>query len=1038
MIDIRVLGEQTVREDGAGGTQTWSLRVVELLALLLTHPGAAQPRQHIAELFWPDSTDRQALTNLRRELHDLRRALGQLDLVEVSAAGLSWRDDPRCRADVSAFLAEHDAAVAAAAVGDHERVLRHGLLALDAYGGPLLPASTQEWVLTERADLEARCVTVCDLVCRTQSRAGEPGAAVPVARRRVALRPLEEVGYRTLMELYAGLGDRAAAVSTYHHCATVLERELDIAPDPATQTLLRRVVGEPDGRRGAPPIAGAGSPGTTPRSVPMVGRGAELDRLAGWWRTAASGRPTVVLVRGGPGVGKTRLLAHLAERVRRQGAVVARSRCFGTGERSTLAPIADWLRHPEVAAATAALDPAWRHEVDRLVPRHHTAADASAGPRALVDAWQRHRFVEGMARALLSIERPLLLILDDLQWCDHETLAFLTFLVGFRPTAPLLLAATLRDDGEVEPQLTAWRRQLGAGAATADIALEPLDLSDTGRLAAAVGGRVLPAADQELLHATTGGFPLFVVEAAHTLRELGCDRLPAQELATVLSDRLAQADEPAREVAGLAAAVGTNVGLDLLTEASDLAPDVVVRAVDELWRRRILREFNGGYDFSHDLLRAAAYAQVSPARRWLLHRRIAQALELLHPDDADAVAVQLAEQYRRGGRPDRSVANYRRAADLAAQLFAHSEAIRLHDQSLEIIANLPVGLHRDRQELAVLEAISAPLNARHGYSSVRLQHVLERSVALADQLGRRESLLLALVGLWTSRFVQGRTQDGYRVATRALQLAAPGSVAAGVSHFAVGGSALSLGRVDEGLEHLALAARLTDGTHSLTVGTRPDVHATAWAAHGHWLLGDAPQAARSSADAVALARTIEHPYSLAVALAYRGVTVQLLDDRSALRATVTELEALCERFGFAYYREWSLVLRGWLEAGSEGLAAARAGVEQLRSAGSLARMPYWLALVADLLDGAGQPGAAAATLDAAVVTARAHDDVWWLPEVLRRRAAYDPPGAAAERLREAAELARQHGSLALLRRCERDLDPDLAARPAVDGVREVR
>jgi predicted ATPase len=159
----------------------------------------------------------------------------------------------------------------------------------------------------------------------------------------------------------------------------------------------------------------------------------------------------------------------------------------------------------------------------------------------------------------------------------------------------------------------------------------------------------------------------------------------------VLRNRLGQATAAAREVAGRAAAVGTNFGLDLLTEASDLDVGVVVGAVDELWQRRIMREFRDGYDFSHDLLREAAYAQVSPPKRWLLHRRIAQGLELLHPDDTDMVAAQLAQQYARGGRPERAVAYYRRAADVAAGMFAHAEAIRLHKEALSIVRSLPEG-----------------------------------------------------------------------------------------------------------------------------------------------------------------------------------------------------------------------------------------------------------------------------------------------------------------------------------------------------------
>src|SRR5262249_56894436 len=95
---------------------------------------------------------------------------------------------------------------------------------------------------------------------------------------------------------------------------------------------------------------------------------------------------------------------------------------------------------------------------------------------------------------------------------------------------------------------------------------------------------------------------------------------------------------------------------DLLRGGSHRGADMVVEAVDELWRRRIMQEFRDGYDFSHDRLRETAYAQVSPPKRWLLHRRVAQGLELLHADDTDAVAAQLAEQYARGGRGDPALA----------------------------------------------------------------------------------------------------------------------------------------------------------------------------------------------------------------------------------------------------------------------------------------------------------------------------------------------------------------------------------------------
>jgi hypothetical protein len=134
------------------------------------------------------------------------------------------------------------------------------------------------------------------------------------------------------------------------------------------------------------------------------------------------------------------------------------------------------------------------------------------------------------------------------------------------------------------------------------------------------------------------------------------------------------------------------------------------------------------------------------------------------------------------------------------------------------------------------------------------------------------------------------------------------------------------------------------------------------------------------------------------------------------------LRELCGRYGFAYYREWALILDGWSRTGEPGIDLARLGIGNLKSEGAFARMPYWMSLLADLTAGSGQAGAARAILDAALAAGHAHDDVWWLPEVMRMRAAYDDEERARSRLRSAIQLASQHGSVALLRRCQRDLD----------------
>ena len=573
-------------------------------------------------------------------------------------------------------------------------------------------------------------------------------------------------------------------------------------------------------------------------------------------------------------------------------------------------------------------------------------------------------------------------------------------------------------------------RSLRAAGVVFDLTLNPLDATDAGELAASLLGRPLTPVDEALLHVASGGYPLFVVEAARSLDEhtSGADRgesgtpgIAPSDLQGVLRRRLADSSPDAQQVAAVAGAIGRNFDLDLLCQASDLDTHRVVQAVDELWRRRILREQPGGYDFSHDLLRDAAYASVSPPHRWLLHRRVAEGIELLHAGHLDSVAAQLAEQYERGGRNERAIANFRRAARAATAVFAHADAVRSYRRSLDLIEQLPADPERDAIELDVLEAMSAPLNAAEGYSSPRLQAVLQRAVTLAEHLGRPRSASRSLVGLFAVRFVQGHVAHAHQLAARALELAHDDRDLSGPAHFAFAGSALSLGQLELAVSHFALADEASPTATSLIVGTRPEVHAQAWAAHAHWLLGDDGQARMRCGAAIERARSLDHPYSLAVALAYAAITHQLCADRPSLRQVVDELGDLCRRYEFAYYAEWSLVLHGWAIGGDQGVDKIRQGIENLRANGAYARMPYWLCLLADTYIEVGSPDQARPVLDAATAAALERDDRWWLPEVLRLRAAVDRGPSAVDLLQRALDEAAGQSSHMLERRCRADL-----------------
>lgn len=1021
MLELYLLGEQRLAIDGSSGSSVSASRQVELLAYLALHAGAQVPRQLLAGLLWPESSRSQAMTNLRRELHNLKGRIGDAGCLRSRGGTLSWDESAGCRADIQVFRAERLAAQTALQDVDFPAFLGHAELALGEYRGALMPGCYADWIREPRDQLKQDCVLLHDQAVQACRALKDPQRAGEWAKQRVLLEPLEEMGYRQLMEVQAELGDRAAAMHTFHRCAAVLEQELGVVPDPATQRLFDRVFAGP---RVARP-SGTASAAANPARRALVGRAREMETLRSSWMAASAGKTGMVLISGDPGVGKTRMSEELAAVAHESGGVVARTRCFSSPGRIPLAPVASWLRNEAFRTSLSGLPVHWRMEVARLVPDQTmpelagVRTDGEGLSRAMVDAWQRHRFFEGLAHGVTETGRPVLLVLDDLQWCDAETCSWLAYLLGFVRHGGLLVAATLRSGAAArEPQVQALLQGMHAAGIVTELVLEPLSAVETGLLASTLSGRELPAQEVGLVHAATGGYPLYIVEAARILPgpNPAKGEPAAGELGDVLWQRLGQTSATAREIAGLTAAYGRDISLDLLREACDLDSASLVDAVDELWRMRILRPRGGGYDFTHDLLRAVAYEHVTPARRWLLHRRLAQGLELLYPGRLDDVAPQLAEQYVLGSRPDKALHFFQRAAEAASGVFANAEALKFFRRCLDLIAELPAGKDRDERELDVLRSMSPPETALYGYSSRQLLATLKRTSELAQHLHRPQVLLASLIGLFAARFVQGGTAESYRIGQRALAMAAADPDLLGQAHFAVAGAALSLGRPHEAMEHFSRCYEHDPGRYSFILGTKLEVHAMGWASHAHWLAGDENAGAELCRNALDLARTSEHPYTETVALAYAAVFHQFIGDKASLARLVMELQELCHRYDFAYYGQWANILQGWGNGGAAGIAQIRAGIRTLQNQDAFARMPYWLSLLAGTLTEAGDGQTALSVLDAALAAGRQRDDVWWLPEVLRQRAELSVPVEAARMVQRARNLAAAQDSPALLAR----------------------
>src|SRR5207302_9614833 len=228
------------------------------------------------------------------------------------------------------------------------------------------------------------------------------------------------------------------------------------------------------------------------------------------------------------------------------------------------------------------------------------------------------------------------------------------------------------------------------------------------------------------LYRETGGYPLFVVEMVradlgrvsvsppetdhlHWQPPLDDARTLPPRVHAVLAGRLAQLSASTRMFVELVATIGREFTLDFLIGGGLTDTDSAVRALDELWYKRIVREHGAnGYDFTHDKLREVAYAEISAPQRRMLHRRVAQALEARHAEDLDSVSGQLASHYERAGMIEQALPYYQRAAAVAQCMYANEDAISLLSRCLELLELLAAGSKRDKQELSLQLAL-APL-----------------------------------------------------------------------------------------------------------------------------------------------------------------------------------------------------------------------------------------------------------------------------------------------------------------------------------------
>ena len=260
---------------------------------------------------------------------------------------------------------------------------------------------------------------------------------------------------------------------------------------------------------------------------------------------------------------------------------------------------------------------------------------------------------------------------------------------------------------------------------------------------------------------------------------------------------------------------------------------------------------------------------------------------------------------------------YERAAAVAVRVLASAEATRHLSRALAILAESPASRDRDVRELRLLLRLSQSLLAIEGYASRRQEATAERARALAADLGEEIDEWFALNGLWAVRVVGGEVDRSREVAEAALRRSDGHPDFASASHLAMGGSLTFLGEPAKAVGEFerAIATYVPGVSRPTTSGTDSGVGALSWGSHALWLEGRTATAAEWSSRAIASADSLEGPYVKMLAQSYAAILDQIDGDVEAMLKHTTVAAELCSQYGFAYYREWPLILAAWADRG---------------------------------------------------------------------------------------------------------------------------
>jgi predicted ATPase/DNA-binding winged helix-turn-helix (wHTH) protein len=799
----------------------------------------------------------------------------------------------------------------------------------------------------------------------------------------------------------------------------------------------------------------------------LVGRSAELTELARRFDEARCGRRQVVFVTGEPGIGKSALADAFLGQLRSAHAVkIALGQCLdhhGIGEAylpliEALTRLAHAPNGTVVKEILSAQAPSWLAQMPSLWTRSERRA-LEGRSRPTHERMMRELTV---AIEAMASDMPLLLKLEDIHWSDASTLDWIAHVARRPDHAHLMVLATFRptEIAYAKGRLGGLVTELALHGWCKEIALNPLNVQDIeSYLKSCLRDADGPARLREmaaLLLERTGGNPLFMTGIVKELTRQGSAERVLGKFMSIPHDtrrfidrQIDELHESDRNLLTAASVIRREFSTAAVAAVLEADITEVENACARLARHGVFIVAAGStdwpdgtrtelYSFRHDLYRDLLYDRLPARRRALSHVRAGRRLEVAWSGRLEAIASELAEHFERGNEPVLAIPHHQHAAAKALRRSANQEAIDHLRRALDAIGQITDEVERAKIEVELLIGLGAAFIAVRGFGAPEVLEAYSRAEALCERLGERADIFPALWGQWMFRWGRSEVDVAWRLCERLLALAErSGDVGLMLqAHHASWATSFGRGKLADVCMHAEAGLALYDIEHHQAMASRYGNHdagscARYFVALSLAFAGEEERARAMAHRALAVAESLNDPFSLGLTLYFASAVAQVLGDVTLAAQRAEASREIATEHDLAMLRAWSTGVVGWCAAANgdsdRGIALLTEAIDALQATQSRHFLCYLFGMLAEVRTNAGHFSDAMKAVADGISLAEAHGEAYYDAELRRLRGELIARPPYSER-REALtlfdasiQIAQQQGAMTFKRRAEESM-----------------